>query len=152
MSKQSHYDFGLRAFKTLLVSAGGLKRQTLEGKGEVEGDELAALEEKVLIKGACNNVVPKLVAEDIPVFAEVLEETFPGSEITPMQDDKLHAEILTVCEEDDLVAEESFVQKLLQLNQVISMRHGVMLVGPVGSGKSAALKVLMKSLEQSGWN
>jgi dynein heavy chain 1 len=148
MTKQSHYDFGLRALKTLLVSAGGLKRQTLEGKGEVEGEELVALEEHVLIKGACNNVVPKLVAEDIPVFAEVLEETFPGSTITPMEDDKLHAEILTVCKDDDLVAEESFVQKLLQLNQVMSMRHGVMLVGPVGSGKSAAIRVLMKSLER----
>ena len=94
MSKQSHYDFGLRALKTLLVSAGGLKRQALEGKDDIEGDELAALEEQVLIMGACNNVVPKLVADDIPVFAEVLEETFPGSDITPMKDDKLHAEIL----------------------------------------------------------
>ena len=148
MSKQSHYDFGLRALKTLLVSAGGLKRQALEGKDDIEGEELAAAEKQVLIMGACNNVVPKLVAEDIPVFAEVLKETFPGSEITPMQDDELRAQILTVCEEDGLIAEERFVQKILQLNQVISMRHGVMLVGPVGSGKSAALQILMKSLEQ----
>ena len=148
MSKQSHYDFGLRALKTLLVSAGALKRYALEGKEGFEGDELAAIERKVLIMGACNNVVPKLVAEDLVVFKQVLEETFPGSEITPMEDEALRAEILAICEEADYVAEESFVQKILQLNQVIAMRHGVMLVGPVGVGKSAALNVLLKALEK----
>lgn len=148
MSKQSHYDFGLRALKTLLVSAGALKRYALEGKEGFEGDELAAIERKVLIMGACNNVLPKLVAEDLVVFKQVLEETFPGSEITPMEDEALRAEILAICEEADYVAEESFVQKILQLNQVIAMRHGVMLVGPVGVGKSAALNVLLKALEK----
>jgi dynein heavy chain 1 len=148
MSKQSHYDFGLRALKTLLVSAGALKRQTLDGKEDIEGDELAVIERKVLIMGACNNVVPKLVAEDLVVFKQVLEETFPGSEITPMEDKALRTELLAVCEAADYVAEERFVQKILQLNQVIGMRHGVMLVGPVGVGKSAALNVLLKSLEK----
>jgi dynein heavy chain 1 len=148
MSKQSHYDFGLRALKTLLVSAGALKRQTLEGKENIDIQELAVIERKVLIMGACNNVVPKLVAEDLVVFKQVLEETFPGSEITPMEDEALRTELLAICEAVDYVAEESFVQKILQLNQVIGMRHGVMLVGPVGVGKSAALNVLLKSLEK----
>ena len=63
MSKQRHYDFGLRALKTLLVSAGALKRKALEGKGDLAGDELAVAEKNALIVGACNNVLPKLVAE-----------------------------------------------------------------------------------------
>jgi dynein heavy chain 1 len=146
MSKQRHYDFGLRALKTLLVSAGALKRQALEGKGELKGDDLAIAEKNALIVGACNNVLPKLVAEDMPVFAEILGEVFPGSEVAKMEHAEAREEIVTVCKEHELVAAESFVQKVLQLKQVIEMRHGVMVVGK--SGKSTALRVLMQVLEK----
>ena len=76
MSKQRHYDFGLRALKTLLVSAGALKRKALEGKEDID---LAVEEKDALIVGACNNILPKLVLEDISVFQEILQEVFPGS-------------------------------------------------------------------------
>ncbi|CAB9499374.1 heavy chain, flagellar inner arm I1 complex [Seminavis robusta] len=148
MSPQRHYDFGLRALKTLLVSAGALKRQALEGKGDLEGEELELEEKNALIVGACNNVLPKLVADDMPVFTEVLEELFPGSTVAKMEDEKVRTELLTICEERNFVASESFVQKVLQLRQVIEMRHGIMVVGPVGVGKSAALNVLLKALEK----
>lgn len=147
MSTQRHYDFGLRALKTLLVSAGALKRQALEGQGTLEGEALADAEEKALIVGACNNVLPKLVGEDMPIFTSILEEVFPGSHVSKMEDDTLRNEMLKLCEEHGLVAAESFMQKMLQLNQVISMRHGIMVVGPVGVGKSAALKTLLKAME-----
>ena len=146
MSNQRHYDFGLRALKTLLVSAGALKRQALEGKGDLESDELALEEKNALIVGACNNVLPKLVAEDVAVFREVLEETFPGSEVAEMDNELARAEINTICEENKYVASEPFVQKLLQLKQVSEMRHGVMVVGK--TGKSIAIRVLLKVLEK----
>ena len=146
MSKQRHYDFGLRALKTLLVSAGSLKRQAIEGKGELVGEELAQAEKKALIVGACNNVLPKLVAEDIAVFKDVLEETFPGSEVAKMDDEAARQQILTVCQEKNLVSSEGFIQKILQLKQVIEMRHGVMIAGR--SGKSTALRVLLEVLEK----
>lgn len=80
MSKQRHYDFGLRALKTLLVSAGALKREALaahyskqEGgdQQELSGDELAQAEKNALIVGACNNVLPKLVAEGKVTYMEI---------------------------------------------------------------------------------
>jgi dynein heavy chain 1 len=148
MSKQRHYDFGLRALKTLLVSAGALKRQSLEGHGNLEGEELALAEKKSIIVGACNNVLPKLVKEDMDIFTEVLEEVFPGSDVSKMDDAKLREEMLKICEERSYAPDDGFIQKMLQLNQVIDMRHGVMVVGPVGVGKSAALNVLLKSMEQ----
>ena len=147
MSKQRHYDFGLRALKTLLVSAGALKRQALEGKGELEGDQLAEEEKQALIVGACNNVLPKLIADDMNIFTDILEEVFPGSEVSKMDDDKLKAEMVKICEEKGLTPSDTFIQKLLQLNQVLEMRHGVMVVGPSGVGKSAAMEVLIKALE-----
>lgn len=146
MSKQRHYDFGLRALKTLLVSAGALKRQALDGKGDLKGDDLSEAETMALIVGACNNVLPKLVADDMPVFTNILKEVFPGSEMVEMEDSRAREEIVTVCKESDLVASEGFIQKILQLKQVIESRHGVMVVGR--SGKSTALKVLLQVLEK----
>jgi dynein heavy chain 1 len=146
MSKQRHYDFGLRALKTLLVSAGALKRQALEGKGKIQGEQLEQAEKNALIVGACNNVLPKLVAEDMPVFTEILKEIFPGSEVAQMEDSRAREEILAVCMEHDYIPAEAFIQKVLQLKQVVESRHGVMVVGR--SGKSAALKVLLKVLER----
>jgi len=146
MSKQRHYDFGLRALKTLLVSAGALKRQALEGMEELKGDELAVAEKNALIVGACNNVLPKLVAEDMPVFSSVLEEVFPGSKVATMDDTRAREAIVAVCEQHQYVAAEAFIQKILQLKQVIESRHGVMVVGKCG--KSAALTVLLQVLEK----
>lgn len=148
MSPQRHYDFGLRALKTLLVSAGALKRQAMEGRGDLEGDELELAEKDALIVGACNNVLPKLIAEDMAVFKDVLEEIFPGSSVAKMEDEKVRTEVVKICEERHYVASDAFVQKVLQLRQVMDMRHGIMVVGPVGVGKSAALSVLMKALEK----
>ena len=146
MSKQRHYDFGLRALKTLLVSAGALKRQAVDGRGDLSFDELVLAEKDALIVGACNNVIPKLVAEDMPIFHKILEEVFPGSKVAPMDDNLARDAIIAVCKDYEYVSSESFIQKVLQLKQVIESRHGVMVVGK--SGKSAALKVLIKVLEK----
>uniref|UniRef100_A0A7S2LKS4 AAA+ ATPase domain-containing protein n=1 Tax=Leptocylindrus danicus TaxID=163516 RepID=A0A7S2LKS4_9STRA len=153
MSKQRHYDFGLRALKTLLVSAGALKRQALtemttSGDAEIEGAVLEQVEKNVLIEGACQNVVPKLVASDLEVFTDILMEVFPGSNVAEMEDEALREILLDVCREQHLVAGDNWIQKILQLKQVLEMRHGVMLVGPVGTGKSTALKCLMLALER----
>jgi dynein heavy chain 1, cytosolic len=85
---------------------------------------------------------------DMPVFQEVLNEAFPGSDIARMEHEQARVEITNICKEKDLVASEDFIQKILQLKQVMEMRHGVMVVGPVGVGKSAALKVLLQVLEK----
>ena len=105
-------------------------------------------ETNALVIGACNNIIPKLVAEDMPVFKEILEETFPGSEVAKMENEAARTEITKVCGEQNVVASEQFIQKILQLKQVMEMRHGVMVVGPVGTGKSTALKVLLQVLEK----
>lgn len=142
MSKQSHYDFGLRALKTLLVSAGGLKRQAIKDTDKVEGEELAILERRVLIQGACNNILPKLVADDLDIFSSILEEVFPGAEVSKMEDAN-HMEILEkICLTHNYIPHPNWVQKILQLKMVLEMRHGVMIVGPSGAGKTSALRTL----------
>ena len=57
LSKQLHYDWGLRAIKSVLVVAGGFKR------GEPDVDEKA-----LLMRALRDFNLPKIVAEDLDVF------------------------------------------------------------------------------------
>lgn len=89
LSNQSHYDFGLRALKSVLISAGNVKRDRIqrikEGmaqRGETNIDEASIAEnlpeQEILIQSVCETMVPKLVAEDIPLLFSLLNDVFPN--------------------------------------------------------------------------
>ena len=72
LSPQPHYDFGLRALKAVLASAGILKRERLlasssEGAAAA-GLSDAASEQVILIQSVTETIVPKLVADDVPLL------------------------------------------------------------------------------------
>jgi dynein heavy chain 1 len=74
LSPQPHYDFGLRALKAVLASAGILKRERLQAvRSSGDGPELAGLsdvvsEQVILIQSVTETIVPKLVADDVPLL------------------------------------------------------------------------------------
>ena len=62
LSAQPHYDFGLRALKAVLASAGVLKRNAnREGRDGVS-------EQQIMIQSVTETIVPKLVGEDVPLL------------------------------------------------------------------------------------
>lgn len=106
---------------------------------------------QILIQSVCETMVPKLVAEDIPLLHSLLSDVFPGVKYVRGEMDALRAEVTRVCNELHLVSGESgaqWVEKVLQLYQITQLHHGLMMVGPSGSGKSMAWKVLLKALER----
>lgn len=93
LSNQSHYDFGLRALKSVLISAGNVKRDRIqrikEGmkqRGDTNIDEASIAEnlpeQEILIQSVCETMVPKLVAEDIPLLFSLLNDVFPNVQYT----------------------------------------------------------------------
>ncbi|KAJ3336987.1 hypothetical protein HDU93_001788 [Gonapodya sp. JEL0774] len=162
LSPQSHYDFGLRALKSVLVSAGNLKRERLlnlrkkqsEGRTLIEvAEELEEMsqpvvEQQILIQSIRETVAPKLVAEDVPLLQNLVADVFPGIEYVPFELDRLKSEIRKVCIERYLVDGEMWMEKAIQLYQIQIIHHGVMLVGPSGSGKTMAREVLLTALER----
>ncbi|EUB63753.1 Cytoplasmic dynein 1 heavy chain [Echinococcus granulosus] len=168
LSPQSHYDFGLRALKSVLVSAGNVKRDRikrikdeLHSKNEAVNESNIAEhlpEQEILIQSIMETMVPKLVAQDIPLLYSLLKDVFPGVSYSasPMED--LRRELKRVCEEMYLVYSDDtsdsgtggalWVQKVLQLYQITCIHHGLMMVGPSGSGKSMAWRALLKALER----
>ncbi|XP_042877142.1 dynein heavy chain, cytoplasmic-like isoform X4 [Penaeus japonicus] len=176
LSNQSHYDFGLRALKSVLVSAGNVKRDRIQRlKEELRSREEENIDEgtiaenlpeqEILIQSVCETMVPKLVAEDIPLLFSLLSDVFPGIEYTRAQMTGLKEEIRKVCREQFFVCGEGeeqgaqwmekgsipgegWCEKVLQLYQISNLNHGLMMVGPSGSGKSTAWRVLLKALER----
>ena len=96
LSSQPHYDFGLRALKSVLVSAGNMKREEISRCRAENIDlntfspkELEEFEQKILLRSVCETVVPKLIADDIPLLSALLSGVFPGSKIPLILEPKL---------------------------------------------------------------
>ncbi|XP_061897473.1 cytoplasmic dynein 1 heavy chain 1 isoform X1 [Entelurus aequoreus] len=164
LSSQSHYDFGLRALKSVLISAGNVKRERIQRikrekleRGEVvDENEIAENlpEQEILIQSVCETMVPKLVAEDIPLLFSLLSDVFPGVQYMRGEMTALREELKKVCREMYLTYGDGddvgcmWVEKVLQLYQITQINHGLMMVGPSGSGKTMAWRVLLKALER----
>lgn len=158
LSQQSHYDFGLRALKAVLITAGGVKREQLERARKVytdagkEIDEAAVAnsidEQIVLIQSITETIVPKLVADDIPLLGSLLSDVFPGVEYKAQPPEGLQAKLMEVLSEQHLVASDVFMTKIMQLYGVLCINHGLMMVGPSGAGKTTAWSVLLEALRR----
>lgn len=71
LSDQPHYDFGLRALKSVLASAGILKRDRHLALGQGDGTGSGTddfVEQQIMIQSVTETIVPKLVADDVPLL------------------------------------------------------------------------------------
>ena len=146
LSSQPHYDFGLRALKSVLNSAGNLKRRAINEDKDKANSPLE--EQRIILRSFCDTVVPKLISEDAPLLQNLIKGVFPEAEIPQIEDVKLREAISEECSDRHLLMGDRFVEKVLQLNQILKLQHGVMLVGPTGCGKTAAWKVLLAALSR----
>jgi len=142
LSQQPHYDYGLRAVKSVLVMAGGLKR-----------DNPTIPEDLVLIRALRDSNLPKFLADDIPLFFAIIADLFPGV-VVPEND---YGEFQTTMEAEiskaGLQNVPGFHTKVIQMFDIFNIRFGATLVGPTGSGKSTCYRILaaiMGSLFKAG--
>ena len=131
LSKQHHYDWGLRAIKSVLRVAGMLKRSDPDVK-----------EEAILMRALRDFNTPKIPNNDIPVFLRLISDLFPSLDLAPKINETLNATCKEVCLISGLQAEEMFINKVLQFKELLDVRHSVMLLGPAGCGKSTVWRTL----------
>ncbi|KAJ7825692.1 hypothetical protein B0H14DRAFT_3725952 [Mycena olivaceomarginata] len=134
---------------------GILKRERLQsvrvdaenGEDTVVGLSDSISEQIIVIQSVTETIVPKLVADDVPLLTNLLADVFPGVDC-PSTSTSFREQILNVCAERRLIDDERWIAKILQLYQIQKIQHGLMMVGPSGSGKTNAWQVLLAALEQ----
>ncbi|GIY35616.1 dynein beta chain, ciliary [Caerostris darwini] len=139
LSKQDHYDWGLRAIKSVLVVAGSLKRSSP-----------ATPEEHILMLALRDFNLPKIVGEDVGVFMGLIGDLFPALDVPRKKNPVLEKSVRDAIAELKLQPEDSFVLKVLQLSDLLDVRHSVFVIGAAGSGKSSVCKTLLTVHRQRG--
>jgi len=135
LSSQSHYDYGMRAVKTVIVAAGNLKQADPD------------MNEEMLLMRALQDVnIPKFLAHDLPLFAGIMSDLFPGISRPPIDYGPLLAALKLAAERRKLQPIPLFLRKNIELYEMICVRHGLMVVGPTGGGKSNNIRCLEAAL------
>ncbi|XP_044515237.1 dynein axonemal heavy chain 6 [Gracilinanus agilis] len=135
LSQQDHYDFGMRAVKSVLVMAGSLKRENPDLNEDV-----------VLIRALRDSNLPKFLTDDALLFSGIISDLFPGVLIPEHDYGILQSTIIDVMIGQNLQPEACMVHKVIQFYETMLVRHGVMLVGPTGGGKTTVYKILAEAL------
>ena len=89
------------------------------------------------------NMVCAILWYDLYLFLlqAILQDLFPGVDIPEHDYGLLQEEIEAVALEMKLQVVPSQIKKVIQLYETMLVRHGVMLVGPTGGGKTCIYRV-----------
>lgn len=149
LSRQQHYDWGLRALKACLNTAGRFLAAARQEAGEALP---AAKEAELLIQAVSVNTLSKLTSRDSGKFRALLGDVFPGIPVADADATVLREAVVQVMASPAFALQpnEDQVSKVLQLNEALSQRMGCVVTGPSGCGKTTLWRVLAAALEVTG--
>jgi dynein heavy chain len=138
LSKTRHYDFGLRNILSVLRTAGSSLRE-----------DLTADEEMIMCRTLRDMNLSKFISQDIGPFKSLLEDIFARLQGVANIPQKVYkdvdAEIKRILKDKLLEERPEWKIKVIQLHETSLVRHGFMVCGAVGCGKSAIFNTLTEA-------
>ncbi|KZC12413.1 Dynein heavy chain 2, axonemal [Dufourea novaeangliae] len=134
LSKQYHYDFGLRGIVTLTRYAGKKKRLY----PNLPDDE-------VIILAMKDMNIAKLTSDDLPLFLGITSDLFPDVEVPSVDYEEIIAYITKEAIKLKLQPIPLILTKVIELYETMSSRHSTMMVGESNTAKTVTWQILQNT-------
>uniref|UniRef100_A0AC35UGK5 Cytoplasmic dynein 2 heavy chain 1 n=1 Tax=Rhabditophanes sp. KR3021 TaxID=114890 RepID=A0AC35UGK5_9BILA len=128
LSVQIHYDWGLRALKTILKGCGDMLAN--EDRNDPNFSEA-----KVVVQALCLNTLSKLTYLDAIKFQALLGDIFHDVPTKSAEFPYLLESLKKVSDEKGIALSPNQIKKIFELYEQLRQRMGVVIIGPSGSGR-----------------